>query len=177
MNTRKGMRYKLILISFPRSVCKSYLSNKIKKKEMRELVHWEDNTLVLGMDILVWSTDKFMTPHLEGYIHAILEQDILSNYLQHKRKETLTDNRCRLCKSNTEHIKQITANYERMSSRYYLTMGHDVVVRTVWNRTTKIKTLTDEVNHIKTKWWKEYWKNFKIKATTKLVIDHCAVGS
>ena len=123
---------------------------------------------------LSWSTDKYITSHFEGYVHAIQEQEIPTKYLMHKRlvSSGMTptfNNKCRLCKSHVEDISHIIAGCPKMSSRFYLPLRHDVVAKTIWNelRGKNSFGITEE-EFIETEGQQEFWWNLKIKTGSKL---------
>ena len=123
---------------------------------------------------LLWSTDHYLTSEFEGYIHAIQEQEISTKYLVNKReldsgKPATSDNKCRLCRRQVEDISHVIGNCEKMSSRYYLPLRHDVVAKTIWNEITGGQSsVLKQDEFIEVNGYHEYWWNLKIKTGTKL---------
>ena len=59
------------------------------------------------------------TSHFVSYLDSIIDQEIPTKYLQHKRQQ-INDNKCRLCKSNVEDVVHIISSCPKMSARYRL---------------------------------------------------------
>ena len=115
-----------------------------------------------------------------GYLDAVIDQEIPTRYLQHKRQvdlglEPTTDKYCRLCRTIVEDIVHVISGYLRVSERYYLPLRHDTVAKYVL-KTVIIKNHPDyryqesrEPEYVKKKQKKiEYWQNLPIKTTMKV---------
>ena len=75
-----------------------------------------------------WTRNKDMSSEFEAYAFAIKDQEISKKYIKAKRQKgnisnTITDAKCRLCKSDNEDIIHIIASSPMMSVRYYLPLG------------------------------------------------------
>ena len=96
-----------------------------------------------------WTKSRKLTFHFEGYIAAILEQEIPiqekeipTKYLINKRagdagKEPPCDNKCRLCKTNVEDFIHTRSFCSFMSARHYLPMRYDMVAKTLYKQIIK----------------------------------------
>ena len=121
----------------------------------------------------IWNKDRFLTSEFEAYLHAIQEQEISTKYLIRKRevdngKEPTINNKCRLCKHKTEDIHHIIGSCEKMSSRYYLPLRHDVVAKTIWNSIRGKTIATKKEEFIEKEGDLEYWWNVRIKTGTRV---------
>ena len=84
-------------------------------------------------------------------------------------KPATSDNKCRLCRRQVEDISHVIGNCEKMSSRYYLPLRHDVVAKTIWNEITGGQSsVLKQDEFIEVNGYHEYWWNLKIKTGTKL---------
>ena len=84
---------------------------------------------------LSWRRDRYIESKTDAYMSPIIEQEIPTKYMQKKRsKNTLMSDKCRLCKSNVEDIHHIASSCPQLSSRYYLPLRHNVIVKCVYNK-------------------------------------------
>ena len=79
-----------------------------------------------------------MSSEFEAHTFAIKDQEIATKYIKAKRQKgntssTITDTRCRFCKSADEDIIHIIGSCPMMSVRYYLPLRHDVIAKIVYN--------------------------------------------
>ena len=93
--------------------------------------------------------------------------------MQKKRsKNTLMSDKCRLCKSNVEDIHHIASSCSQLSSRYYLTLGHNVIAKCVYNKLLindgQNQKLLQEPDQIYNTNDKEYWWDTPITTATEI---------
>ena len=155
-------------ISFESKVMHGYVARQLKA--------------TAGVDTdrsLSWPKDRYLSSHFEGYANAILEQEIYTKSLFSKRKSCLhqIDNKCRLCKRKIEDVSHVIAGCEKMATRYYLPLRHDVVAKTLWNELHIMDSGTRKVDqnldvdsegHISVQGDKEFWWNVPIKTCSKV---------
>ena len=105
---------------------------------------------------LSWNTNKYITSHFESYAFAISEQEINTKDLNYRRNKAQNstvyiDNKCRLCKTSVEDVFHILRSCPKMSSRYYLPLRHDIIVKHMFKNLMKridphrIITYSDEL--------------------------------
>lgn len=81
-----------------------------------------------------WRKDKFIMPEIEKYLSTIHHQELHTKYLKHKRARDIGitsdyNNKCRFCVYSVEDINHIISSCTHMSSRYFLPLKHDKVVK------------------------------------------------
>ena len=125
------------------------------------------------------TNNKNTTSHFAGYLDAIIDQEIPTKYLQHKRQidngitPTIT-NRCRLCKTSVEDVNHIISSCPMMSSRYYLQVRHDALAKYILkiiiqkNHPNFKYNESRETEYVKKVDNYEYWWNLPIKTLTKI---------
>ena len=84
-----------------------------------------------------------------------------------------TDNGCRLCKNQVEDVFHIISSCNRMSSRYYLPLRHDVIAKYEQHCMKlapgcKAEYPVDKFIHSEGNI--EYWWNLSIKTAIKKII-------
>ena len=105
---------------------------------------------------LSWTINKYITSHFESYAFAISEQEINTKDLNYRRNKAQNstvyiDNKCRLCKTSVEDVFHILCSCPKMSSRYYLPLRHDIIVKHMFKNLMKridphrIITYSDEL--------------------------------
>ena len=137
---------------------------------------------ITGVDAkqsLSWQKGKLMTSHFEGFANAIQEQEIPTKTQLKKWSilPTTYDTKCRLCKIKPEDVSHVIAACDKMATRYYLPLRHDVVAKCIWNALHKLecdewtfdKNLDGESSdgHIGVQGSKEFWWNVPITTGTK----------
>ena len=91
---------------------------------------------------LSWTRDKNITSEFEGYMFSLQEQESSVKYLINKRycdcnNIPQCDDKCRLCKDAVEDVQHIISSCPLMSSRFYLTIRHDIVAKASYNTIIK----------------------------------------
>ena len=120
-----------------------------------------------------------MSSDFEEYAFVIKDQEIATKYIKAKRQKgntsnTITDTKCRLCKSANEDIIHIIASCPMMSVRYYLPLRHDVIAKIVYNALIRNKNPSylkhdlESPEYIHRKGNLEYWWNISIKTAMKI---------
>ena len=122
-----------------------------------------------------WTCNKYMTSHFEAYACAIQKQEIGTKDLISRRNKKVgvhTDNRCTLCKNQFEDVFHVISSCSKMSSRYYLPLRHDAIVKYVYEQHRmklasgcKVEYPADKFIHSEGNI--EYWWNLSIKADIK----------
>ena len=89
-----------------------------------------------------WTRNKDMSSEFEAYAFAVKDEDISTKYIKAKRQKgntsnTITDTKCRHCKSANEDIIHIIGSCPLMSVRYYLPLRHDIIAKIVYNALIK----------------------------------------
>ena len=114
-----------------------------------------------------------------GYLDAVIDQEIPTRYLQHKRLvdlglEPTTDKNCRLCRTIVEDVVYVISGCPRMSERYYLPLRHDSLANYVL-KVVIIKNHPDyryqesrEPEYVKKTENIEYCRNLLIETTMKV---------
>ena len=125
-----------------------------------------------------WTGNKDIPSEFEAYAFAIKDQEIATKYIKAKRQKgdtsnTITDTKCRLCKSANEDIIHIITSCPMMSVRYYLPLRHDVIAKIVYNPLVKEnrsyrKYDLQSPEYIHKEGNLEYWWNISIKTATKI---------
>ena len=118
-----------------------------------------------------------MSSQFEAYAFAIKDQEISTITAKRQKgntSNTMTDAKCRLCKSANEDIIHIIASCPMMSVRYYLPLRHDVISRIVYNTLIKKnpsyrKYDLESPECIHKEGNLEYWWDIRIKAATKIL--------
>ena len=92
------------------------------------------------------SKNKNITSHFVGYLDAIIDQEVPTRYLQHKRQvdqglESTVDKNCRLCRTAVEDVVHVISGCPGMSARYYLPLRYDALAKYVLKEIIK-KPLT-----------------------------------
>ena len=172
----------------PRSVGQKYLRSKYKENTslyQNKVMHGyiaksiENNPKIDQKTSKSWTRNEDMSSEFEAYAFAIKDQEIATKYIKTKRQKgntsnTITDTRCRLCKSANEDIIHIIASCPIMSVRYYLPLRHDVIAKIVYNAfihkknpSYRIRDL-DSPEYIHKEGNLEYWWNISIKTATKI---------
>ena len=80
------------------------------------------------------SCSKQITSQFEGYLGAIQDHEIPTNFLVHKRQidsgqSSTANNKCHLCKINIEDVNHIISSCPKMSTWYYLSLHHDALTK------------------------------------------------
>ena len=80
--------------------------------------------------------NKSTTYHFVGSLDAIVDQEIPTRYLQHKRQvdqglEPRTDKNCRLCRTAVEDVVHVISGCPSISVRCYLLLRHDALAKYV----------------------------------------------
>ena len=84
---------------------------------------------------LSWRRDRYIESKIEGYMSAIIKQEIPTKYIQKKwSKNALMSDKCSLCKSGIEDIHHIGSSFPQLSCRYYLPLWHNVIAKCVYNK-------------------------------------------
>ena len=123
------------------SLKKSHLS-AYQSKEQHGFVH-RKQTAVEGYNKKLtnnWINSKGLVSHTEGYIFAIIEQEINTRALQSKREQAKNkefDKRCRFCHSKTEDIFHLLCSCSHLSASMYLPLRHDEVGKELYNAVIK----------------------------------------
>ena len=58
-------------------------------------------------------------------------KDLINQIEQKNNQQPSTNNKCRLCKFHVEDVTQVISSCNKMSSRYYLPIRHNVVAKYV----------------------------------------------
>ena len=117
--------------------------------------------------------------HFEAYACAITKQKIGSKDLIHRREKlyqqpSTTDNKCWLCKKETEDVTHILSSCSKISYRYYLPLRHDVIAKYAYKKIRKkinpdCKLLHNENQFIEKEgtwltdmvpWYKNLWNSW-----------------
>ena len=125
------------------------------------------------------SKNKNITSHFVGYLDAIIDQEVPTRYLQHKRQvdqglEPTVDKNCRLCRTAVEDVVHVISGCPGMSARYYLPLRHDALANYVLKEIIKKNhphynyQESREPEYVKKIENKEYWWNLPIKTITKV---------
>ena len=82
------------------------------------------------------SKNRYTSSHFAGYLNAIMDQDIPTRFLQHKRQvdhghEPTTDKHCRLCHASVEDVIHVIRGCPHLSARYRLPLRHDAFAKSV----------------------------------------------
>ena len=82
------------------------------------------------------AVNKTVSSHFEGYLNATHDQEIPTKFLINKRQrgsgqEPICNTKCRLCKNNVEDVNDIISSCPGMSIRFYLSIRHDIVAKTI----------------------------------------------
>jgi hypothetical protein len=130
---------------------------------------------------LSWFKNRSMTSTFESYATAVQEQEVASKFLmkiRHKDpvQQAKLSNKCRLCKTAVEDVSHITASCEKMATRYYLPLRHDVVARYIWNAIRRRENGEQPCDNerklqdgfIESSGDLEYWWNVPVKTCTKV---------
>ena len=127
------------------------------------------------------AVNKTVSSHLEGYLNAIHDQEILTKFLISKRQrdsgqEPTCSNRCRLCKNIVEDVSHIISSCPEMSIRFYLPIRHDIVAKTILKAIILKENPHDKFKHQRdpeyvykvnnTEYWWEYFNTNSSKSTT-----------
>ena len=85
---------------------------------------------------LIRSKNMHTSSLFAGYLNAIMDQEIPTRSLQHKREvnqslEPTTDKHCRLCHAGVEDVTHVISGCPHMSARYYLPLRHDALAKYV----------------------------------------------
>ena len=93
-----------------------------------------------------WLTKGKFSSHVEGYICAIQEEEIYTNYMKHKREQNSPNAspKCRLCKSSNETIQHILAACPKLSASSYLPLRHNPVAKEIYMKLLEPATLEDK---------------------------------
>ena len=122
-----------------------------------------------------------ISSHFAGYLNAIMDQEIPTWYLQHKRHvdqglEPTTDKHCRLSHASVEDVIHVIHGCPHISERYYLPMRHDALAKYVL-RAVIIKNHPEhqyhhsrEPEYIKKIDHNEYWWNLPIKHIQRFLL-------
>ena len=112
---------------------KNHNERYINKKIRGYFRKWleKDNNINMEKSNLS-SVNKNMTSHYEDYYSALHDQELAKKYLKNKHdrddgRQPICNNKCRLCMANIEDVAHIISGCPNMSSRYYLTVGHDAL--------------------------------------------------
>ena len=116
-----------------------------------------------------WLKSAPFLSHVEGYLCAIQEEEIICRSLQPKRYSTgRTNPICRLCHAQPKFIQHIIAACPKLSNSMYLPLRHNKVANVIYqniegerneHRSTKENYYVDKI---------EMWWDTKIKTLTKL---------
>ena len=84
----------------------------------------------------IWKKDRYVISECGNYLSAIQDQELPTKYLRYKRildtgNTSNHNNKCRLGMSSVEDIGHILAGCPQMSSRFYLSLRHDEVAKTL----------------------------------------------
>ena len=171
----------------PRSVGQKYLKSEYKENifYQRKVMHGyiaksiENDPKIDHKTSKSWTRNKDMSSEFEAYAFAIKDQEIATKYIKAKRQKgntsnTITDTKCRLCKSANEDIIHIIASCPMMSVRYYLPLRHDVIAKIVYNALVKEnpsyrKYDLQSPEYIHKEDNLEYWWNISTKPATKIL--------
>ena len=125
-----------------------------------------------------WSNNKYILSHFEGYACAIHEQEIDTKDLIYQRElknnqQPTNDNKCRLCKIHVEDVTHIISSCNKMSSRYYLPIRHDVIAKYFYETIRRKKNPKCKIEYkgnefIDQDSGTEYWWNVAIKTAVKV---------
>ena len=136
----------------------------IWKKILQEGINLTKTTL--------WSANKYMTSHFEGYAHALYEQEINTKDLQYRREkkaglQAKHSSKCQLCKVNVEDITYVISSCSNMSARYYLALQHDTIAEAIYTALGK-KEDPNKSEFVYNEGRKEYWWNVAVKTAAKV---------
>ena len=122
-----------------------------------------------------------ITTQFEGYLEAIQDQEMPVKFLVRKRQtdsgqSPTTNNKCRLCKINIEKVNHIISRCPKISTRYYLPLGHDALAKYILilkaiitkNHPNERYRGLNEYEFVKKVGDKEYCWNISIKTATKI---------
>ena len=89
-----------------------------------------------------WLKKSSLSSHMEGYILAIEEQEIVTKATAKRREKdpanrSIMDSKCRLCGKSDETINHILASCEEVSSSLYLTYRHNRMGKVVYDAILK----------------------------------------
>ena len=81
-----------------------------------------------------WSNNRYISSHFEAYTCAIHEQEIGTKDLIYRRElknnqQPTNDNKCRLFKVHVGDVTHIISSCNKMSSRYYLPIRHEIIAK------------------------------------------------
>ena len=87
-----------------------------------------------------WINSRGLISHSEGYIFAMMEQEINTRVLQSKREQKNNkdfDKQCRFCHSKNEDVFHLLCSCDRLSASMYLPFRHDEVAKELYNAIVK----------------------------------------
>ena len=125
------------------------------------------------------SRTKQITSQFEGYLEAIQDQAIPTEFLVHKRQidsgqSPAANHECRLCKINIEDVSHIISSCPKMSTRHYLPLRHDALAKYILkviitkNHPNERYSDLTEYEFVKKIGDNEYRRNILIKTATKI---------
>ena len=171
----------------PRTISQRYLQSILKSKqecfENKQVHGYVQRKISTNNDIdhvasKEWLTNKYITSHFEAYACAIQEGEIGTKDLIYRRdrKNNLPpkhDNKCRLCKIQVEDSTHVISSCKKMSSRYYLSMRHDIVAKHVYEQIRKkdnknCKITYDGEEFVTVDGNKEFWWNVPVKTPARV---------
>ena len=79
-----------------------------------------------------WMKRSTFSSHVEGYLCAIQEEEIMTRAMKAKRLKGDENPNCRLCKNNKETIQHVVAACPMLSASMYLPMRHNKVCNIVY---------------------------------------------
>ena len=125
-----------------------------------------------------WNNNKYFLYNFEAYKCAIHEQEIGRKDLIYQRElknnqQPTNDNKCRLCRVHVEDVTHIISSCNKMSSRYYLPIRHDVNVKYLFETIRKKKDPECKVDYKRNEFIDqynrtEYWWNVAIETAVKV---------
>ena len=83
-----------------------------------------------------WHTNSTFSSRVEGFLCAIQEEEINTNYLKHKRSDNKQEvnPKCRLCHTKDESIHHVIASCPMLSASMYLPVRHDQVAKEIYRK-------------------------------------------